>query len=217
LARKLQLKVTAFFRTVTLAEQFPTSMNRLPTAPQYRLSGQLVVASPHWNDPLFNQAVCLVVHHSEQGAVGVLLNKLINVDASSFWLQVGAADSGSGREILYLGGPHSGPVVAMHQRKDLAEFTSGEGVYFAAQVDAMKRLVADNNCQCRFIVGQATWEAGQLDRQFAEGCWLPQPVKSEVVFEDADRMWFVALKEAGNLMVQSLIGKAIVPRNIERN
>jgi putative transcriptional regulator len=192
-------------------------MNRLTTTPKYDLAGHLLVAFPHWNDSLFRQAVCLVVHHSDQGAIGVLLNKLISIDARSFWQQVGAQLEDSKSSPLYLGGPHSGPVVAMHQRQDLAEYVSAEGVYFAAQLDSFRQLAADRKCECRFFVGQATWEPGQLDQQFAAGCWLPQPVQSRVVFEAADAMWRVALREAGNQFLHGMLGTAVVPPTIECN
>lgn len=195
-------------------------MNRIPSIPVVNLAGHLLVAAPDWNDALFQQSVCLVVHHSQQGAVGVLLNRLTDVDAQSFWKQLGAQSKVSQASPLYLGGPHSGPVIAMHRRQDLAEYSPAEpteGVYFAAQLESFKQLIADHESHCKFFVGQANWEPGQLDRQFAAGCWLPQVVKSRVVFEAADTMWRVALCEAGNQLVCGMVGQVVVPPRIEFN
>lgn len=68
----------------------------------------------------------------------------------------------------------------MHQRKDLAEYTSAEGVYFAAHVDALKQLVHDSNTPCRIFIGQAVWEQGLLEQQFSQGFWLPLEMNSRV-------------------------------------
>ncbi len=100
---------------------------------------------------------------------------------------------------VILGGIQSGPVVAMHQRKDLAEYTSAEGVYFAAHVDTLKQLVRDSNTPCRIFIGQAVWAQGQLEQQFSQGCWLPLEVNSRVAFETPDRMWVAALRQAGTV------------------
>jgi putative transcriptional regulator len=192
-------------------------MNRLQSTPEFNLTGYLLVAAPQWHDPLFQQSVCLVVQHSEQGAIGVLLNKLMSIDARSFWQLMGAPVESSDRSPLYLGGPQSGPVVAMHQRQDLAEYVSAEGVYFAAQLDSFKQLIGDHSCQCRFFVGQATWKPGQLESQFAAGYWFPQAVRSRVVFEAAELMWSVALREAGNQIVHGMVGNAVIPPSLEWN
>lgn len=190
---------------------------RLITTEEFDLTGTLLVASPGWVDSPFRRAVCLVVHHDQQGAVGVVLNRELPGDAAVFWENAGQKEllQLSGR--LYLGGPHSGPVVAVHQRKDLAEYVPGEEVYFAAQVQNLKALVGDPDCQWKIYLGQAAWGPGDLDQQLSEGRWLPLQVNSRIVFDDVDRMWPNALRQAGNRMVQSILGITHVPKDVSHN
>lgn len=190
-------------------------MNRVVTLPGLNLSGCLLVATPRWEDPLFRKSVCLVVNHGSQGAVGVMLNRSLNADVKALIEQLGGTVKPALAHELFLGGLQSGPVVAMHQQRELAEYVSAEGVYFAAQVDSLKRLVAESN-PCRIYVGQAVWEAGQLEAQFAQGCWLPVQINSRVAFEAADSMWFVALREAGNRFVEGMLNSQ-APSCIEWN
>lgn len=190
-------------------------MNRIITPPSVNLAGCLLVASPRWDDPLFRRSVCLIVHHGDGGAIGVMLNRSLKTDVQSLIKQFGDSLNTGLRHELFLGGLQSGPVVAMHQRKELAEYESAEGVYFAAQVDSLKQLVSDN-LPCRIYVGQAVWESGKLESQFAQGCWLPVPVNSRVVFEAAELMWLAAMREAGNRLVEGMVdGKA--PSCVECN
>lgn len=197
-------------------------MNRIVTPPSLSFTGCLLAADPRWNDPLFKQSVCLVVHHGSEGAVGVMLNRTLPIDAQALLKQFGAKDGGveqsssQSRPQLFLGGTQAGPVVAMHQRKDLAEYTSAEGVYFAAHVDSLKQLVHDSNTLCRIFIGQAVWEQGLLEQQFSQGCWLPLEMNSRVAFETPDRMWVAALRQAGNCLVQAMLGTRS-PENAELN
>ena len=193
------------------------STSRYEIEPECNLSGCLLVASPNWADSRFNQTVCLLVHHSSQGAVGVILNRALPFDAKLLWKAIGEKDVHAESEKLHLGGPNSGPVVAMHQREDLAEFVSGEGVYFAARADHLKSLIADGKRDWKIFVGQANWEAGSLDQQFANGCWLPIAVDRRIVFADVELVWPLAVRQAGNRLIQSLTGIKVVPPNPSLN
>ncbi len=190
-------------------------MNRIIVPPSVNLTGCLLVASPQWEDPMYRRSVCLVVQQGSSGAIGVMLNRSLRADVQGLLKHFGSPANASLRHELFLGGLQSGPVVAMHQRKELAEFVSAEDVYFAANVEALKRLVADAS-PCRIYVGQAVWEPGQLEGQFAKGCWLPVQMNSRVAFEAAESMWYVALRQAGNRLIEGMLNSA-GPISVEYN
>lgn len=179
--------------------------------PKLNLTGQLLVAAPHYDDAVFGRTVCLVVHHDAGGAVAIVLNRGFRKEAAGLWKHL----SGGGLElregVLHFGGPDSGPVVALHNCDELAEFEPAQGVYLAAQIDSLKALVAasateksESSCALKIIVGQADWKAGQLDAQFAEGKWYPLPVSPDLVFVDPCLMWPAALRRVGNQLVASM-------------
>lgn len=184
-------------------------MTNRNVAPQnFSLQGCLLVAAPGSQDGPFFQAVFLIVQHSSQGAIGVLLNRGLDEAAEGLWQHVAGPHEAYRSGLLHLGGPKSGPVIAIHGCRELAEFSSAEGVYFAAQVENLKQLVsaADDNNGLKIVVGQADWESGQLDEEFAKGKWLPIPVSPKVVFSDERDMWQQAMREVGNQMVAELVG-----------
>lgn len=189
-------------------------MNRLDKPSPVNLTGCMLVAAPGWDDPVLRRSVCLVMHHGPDRSICVLLNRSIKADVQSLLQQFGSPTSNRIPE-LFLGGHQSGPVVAMHQQSELAEFVSAEGVYFAAQVESLKKLVSQDT-PCRIYLGQEIWGAGQLDIQFEQGKWLPLQISPRVAFEAADAMWYVALREAGNKLVEGWLSTGS-PNRLEDN
>ena len=213
--------------------------NRFAAPLNFSLEGQLLVANPTWNNQLFGRSVCLVVHHSPQGAVGIFLNRAMNLDATVLWQQVAGSEiqksdaekvdaqhqksnspnAEAQHRSLHFGGPKSGPVVALHNRAELAEFRSADGVYLAAQLSHLEQLLKlpEQDAQLKIIVGQADWPPGLLDNQFAAGNWLPLPVLPKLVFADSPSMWAQALREVGHRFVVGITGAHGQPGDLLAN
>ena len=196
----------------------PTT-NRLELPPSYNLSGHLLVASPDWHHELFGRAVCLVVHHSAQGAIGVVLNRHMALPPEALLQKLAGEQPVRRGAAIHFGGPQAGPVVAVHDRADLAEFSPAAGVYLAAQIQNLRQLVvsSDSDTQVKIMIGQADWGSGELDSQFAEGKWLPLPVSPKLVFADDSEMWHRAMHGVGDMVVASLVDARVQPECILTN
>ena len=144
-------------------------------------------------DPMFGRSVCLVMHHDEDGAIGVLLNRPLQPGPQELWKLLG--DNGSRvprptHRSIHFGGPMAGPVVALHAQQQLAEAETAAGVYIAAQKEHLQELVArGENAPMRLIIGHAAWQSGQLEREIAAGAWYLLPATADRVFEADDSMW----------------------------
>lgn len=167
----------------------------------------MLAAAPGWEDARFAHSVGLVLHHSEQGSIGIFLNRRVEFQPEDFWKKLTGTPESNGH-YLHLGGTESGPVVALHNCEELAEYTSADGVYFAAQVSTLQELVSNKlaGCDVKIVAGQTEWEPGELERQIVSGCWLPMPVAPSIVFAEEDEMWHSALREIGNQFVCSITG-----------
>ena len=174
-------------------------------------AGKLLVASPALVDPLFGRSVCLVMHHDQDGAIGVLLNRPLQLgpnqllkmlqqdtpaEKSSSASRLDGVLSGSSavesqaKRQVHFGGPNAGPVVAIHKQQSLAEAETGAGVYVAAQKEHLQQLVnSDPASPMRLIVGHAAWKSGQLEAEIAAGLWYLLPATADRVFEADDSMW----------------------------
>jgi len=84
------------------------------------LQGHLLIASPHLADPNFARTVVLMVQHSDQGALGVVLNRPTSKTVKELWKEVGDAPCHTEAPVC-LGGPVSGPLMAVHTNQFFAE------------------------------------------------------------------------------------------------
>ncbi|MCA9190169.1 MAG: YqgE/AlgH family protein [Planctomycetales bacterium] len=188
-----------------------------PTLRDLSLRGTLLVASPNVSTGPWQRAVCLLVHHSEQGAIGVCLNRTIQ-SSPKFWKELfGLSSEKLTPKSLHFGGPQAGPVVAIHDCQEFAEYTGGDGVYVAAQVASLRSLVSKTEAEVRIFVGQANWGPGQLEQELGDEIWLPVPVSPQIVFADEQKMWVQAMRIIANSFVARICGVKIVPNSIFDN
>ncbi len=191
--------------------------NRLEIEDHFQ--GCILVASPTWSNELYARSVCLLVHHGKEGSVGLFLNRSLPESPAELWRHLAGENKTAGSQrTLHFGGPMSGPVIALHNRPDLAEFTSVDGVYVAAQLEHLQKLVqVDDQAEVRFIVGQAAWQPGELDNELRHGKWLPLPISPQLVFSNEDEMWARAMRQIGNHFVASITGAIGQPTSVLLN
>ena len=144
------------------------------------LKGHLLVASPHLLDPNFVRTVVLLLHHSKEGAFGVVLNRPADNTVKELWEQVGDSPCESERRVN-VGGPVSGPLMAVHTDRSLREMEILPGLYFAAQRDNIEKLFRQHDHPFRVFVGHSGWGGGQLERELKGGSWLTTPATIEYV------------------------------------
>ena len=90
------------------------------------------MASPGLLDPNFARSVVLLIEHNEQGALGVVINRPTGKTVRELWREVSQTPCDCSRPV-HLGGPVSGPLMALHTTPDLAEIEVVAGLYFAAK------------------------------------------------------------------------------------
>ncbi len=208
------------------AWQNDSRMNRIPKPenndsepPKMALTGHLLVAAPQIEDEMFGRSVCLILDHQPSQTVGVLLNRPFSLDVTPLWkhLTEGLSKTAAAPDHLNFGGPTSGPVVAIHNRPNLAEGGNTNGVFLAAQVETLKKLALIPPAEYRLYVGHAVWKRGQLEQEIAEGKWFPIPASPDLVFVDDYDMWEVGMRKVGSLMIQSFLNLKALPSSPSLN
>src|SRR4051794_21518657 len=94
------------------------------------LTGHFLVASPHLGDPNFFRSVVLVIRHDEEGAFGVVLNRPLPSTVGEIWKALGASGI-ENEQPIYLGGPVTGPLLAVHGDVERSEGEVLDDVYYA--------------------------------------------------------------------------------------
>lgn len=161
------------------------------------LRGHLLIAGPSLLDPNFWRAVVLVGEHTEEGALGVVLNRSseTTVDEALPELAVLAEEMGT----VHVGGPvqpSAVVVLADFAEADDAESLVVESVGFLPaeiEPDTLGELR-----RARVYVGYAGWGPGQLDVELEEGSWIVEPAQPDDVFtDDPEGLWSDVLRRKG--------------------
>jgi putative transcriptional regulator len=174
------------------------------------LGGHLLVASPRLPDPNFSRSVVLIIHHDEQGAFGLILNRPTESTVAEVWKRI-AHRPCHARQPLNLGGPVNGPLVALHTKEECSEREVLPGVHFATHKDYLNKIVADPKNPFRIFTGYSGWGAGQLDGEMEVGGWMTLPARSDHVFGEAESMWNRAAQEIGEQITTPLVARCGVP------
>ena len=161
--------------------------------------GRLLVASPSLMDPNFRRAVVLMLEHSEEGALGLVLNRPTPLVAREA-LPGAIADAMPGSERVYEGGPVQPEAVIV-----LADFSDGDLVASVAfgsvgivDPDADASRLDDGVRAIRAYGGYAGWGEGQLEQEVAEDAWIDAAPDAEDVFgDDPGGLWSRVLERKG--------------------
>ena len=175
------------------------------------LQGHLLIASPHLPDPNFYKSVVLVVEHQEDGALGLILNRVGTMCLDEVWRAVCDTDC-SLHDQLRVGGPVDGPLMALHCDMDLEGHEVVPGVYFTSERDSLESLVQRDDSVCRIFSGYAGWGGGQLDREMEVGGWLTMPASFDHVFDiDEDSLWQKVMNAIGEEITRNALGLPDLP------
>jgi len=180
------------------------------------LKGHFLVASPHLLDPNFARTVVLMIHHSEDGAFGVVINRPADKTIRQVWERATERPCSVERPIN-VGGPVSGPLIAVHTDATAAEMQVIPGLYFSAQREHLERLVERNDHQFRLFVGHSGWGKGQLERELDQGAWFTTPATIEDVFDDEAGLWRKIANRIGERLLCSALNLSSLPPDASLN
>ena len=159
------------------------------------LRGSLLIAGPTLLDPNFRRTVVLVAEHTDEGAMGVILNR-----PSGMTVADAAPDLEplvGGEAPIYAGGPVQ-PTAGVV----LAEVADPEEPIFddVVLLPGLTELgeVADDAARVRVFAGYAGWGPGQLDAELERDDWIVEPASTDDVFsERPDSLWVDVLVRKG--------------------
>jgi len=167
-------------------------------APQNR-RGRLLVASPSLVDPNFRRSVVLMLEHSAEGALGLVLNRPTPLVAREA-LPGHLADVMPPGERVHQGGPVQPEAVIV--LADFEDTTLAATVAFAEvgivdpEADASR---LDGGVRAiRAFGGYAGWAGGQLEQEVAEEAWIDAaPAAADVFTDDHEGLWSRVLERKG--------------------
>ena len=168
------------------------------------LTGQLLVAMPTMGDPRFHRSVIYMCAHGEDGAMGLVVNKLLGeVTFDDLLDQVGVEAEDVADPIrVHFGGPvETGRGFVLHSDEYLkdASMPVDDGVALTATVDVLKDLAEGAGPRRALLaLGYAGWGPGQLDSEIHANGWLIIAPDERLLFDtDLDHKWERAIAKLG--------------------
>jgi putative transcriptional regulator len=163
------------------------------------LRGKLLLAAPTLLDPNFVRTVVLIAEHTDEGAMGIVLNRpaassVVEAVPDLAWL---AGDE----EQVYVGGPVAETaviVLAEFERPEVAgALVEGDLGFVGTDADDPETLDGAIR-RARVFAGHAGWGPGQLEGELEEEAWIVEPPRREEIFtEDAEGLWAAVLRRKG--------------------
>lgn len=155
------------------------------------LRGQLLIAAPALHD-YFRRTVVLVIEHTTDGAMGVVLNRESETLVADAVPQL--AELATEEELVRIGGPVSPQsVVALGEFADPAE----AGTPVVGSVGTIDPDAENSSLRrIRVFAGYTGWAPGQLDDELEQEAWVVTPAQAGDAFADGD-IWSEALRRKG--------------------
>ncbi|MAI49338.1 MAG: hypothetical protein CMM16_02080 [Rhodospirillaceae bacterium] len=178
------------------------------------LAGQLLVAMPQMLDERFAKTVIYMCAHTEDGAMGLVVNKVMeNIDFPDLLDQLSLSASPKGEDIrVHFGGPvESERGFVLHSSDYIQDGTMviDKAIAMTATTDILRDIAEGEGPRNRILaLGYAGWGPGQLDTEIQANGWLSVPADDNLVFNmDPKSVWQGALLKMG-IDVSMLSGDA---------
>lgn len=174
------------------------------------LDDQFLIAMPGMKDERFARSVIYICAHSEEGAMGLIINQVQQMLFSDLMVQLGILDEKQAirlppgaRDIVVR---HGGPVdrsrgFVLHSDDYMVESSMpvSDEVCLTATVDILRAISSGTGPRHALMaLGYSGWGAGQLEHEIAENGWLTCPATLDLLFDaDIDRKYDRILASIG--------------------
>lgn len=170
------------------------------------LTGQLLIAMPSMRDPRFTRSVIYLCAHNDEGAMGLVINRLVGSVKFTDLLEEleleGTPVESSRFPSIHFGGPvETGRGFVLHSADYLSDDSMplGENLALTATVDILRDIALGAGPERAMLaLGYAGWGPGQLDGELQENAWLSVDCDTDLLFgQSMDDKWEQALAKLG--------------------
>lgn len=162
--------------------------------------GRLLISEPFLFDPYFKRTVILLVEHNENGSVGFILNRPVNINVSEI-----VENFPDFEAEVYFGGPvNQNNLFFVHTLGDALEDCSEvmPGLFWGGNFDRLKDLIIAGKVkqnEIRFFAGYSGWEKNQLNKELKEKSWIVTKATIDQALKGRTKQfWNEILKKMGS-------------------
>ena len=175
----------------------------------FSLTNHFIIAMPSLNDPNFEQSVSYICEHNNEGAMGIVINRPIELTFAELCeqLDIEITDTDTNNYPIYEGGPveiDRGFILhtPLGDWESTLEVTKDIGLTMSKDIiEAIANgYSSDNNPPKHFIItlGYAGWSEDQIEDEISANAWLNVPATDEILFHTAaENRWTAAAASLG--------------------
>ena len=168
------------------------------------MTGQLLIAMPNMADPRFARTVIYLCAHSDEGAMGLVINKpMPQITFVDLLEQLEIETEGTIEDqMVHFGGPvESGRGFVLHSGEFQREGTMmvDDSVGLTATIDILRAIAGGEGPDRHMLaLGYAGWGPGQLDGEIQANGWLHAPADDAILFDhDLSTKWERSIAKLG--------------------
>ena len=162
--------------------------------------GKILISEPFLRDATFGRSVVLLIDHTEEGSMGLIINKQLPIFVNDIIKEFKYIENIP----LYKGGPiATDTLFYLHTLADIpGAITISKGLYMNGDFDEIKKYILQGNKvdrYIRFFLGYSGWESEQLSTELKENTWLVSKEENAYLMNgDTKDMWKQALEKLGS-------------------
>ena len=168
------------------------------------LTNHFLIAMPQLADPNFFHSVAYICGHNDEGAMGIVVNRPLDMYLGEILdhMDINSSRSNAREQEVFIGGPvepQHGFVLHQPRKNWKSTLFISDEIALTTSSDILEDI-ANNDGPARSLValGYAGWGAGQLEQEMAENAWLSVPADANIIFElPYEKRWQAAASLLG--------------------
>lgn len=162
--------------------------------------GRILISEPFLCDKFFSRSVILMIDHTQEGSMGLVMNKLSPLSLTEIF-----DDLHSREQIpVYWGGPlGTDTIFYVHTLGNIPHsFQVKRGLYMNGDFEAIKEYINREDSiegKIRFFMGYSGWGSGQLQQEIKENTWIVSQTETDSLMDEkeSNNLWRSSLTELG--------------------
>ncbi|HQW19924.1 MAG TPA: YqgE/AlgH family protein [Rhodocyclaceae bacterium] len=156
------------------------------------LTHNFLIAMPAMSDPNFSRSLTYICEHNEQGALGIIINRPMNMDLATLFGRINisleaSSDATLGATPVYYGGPvQTDRGFVLHRPTGHWQSTLAirEDIGLTSTRDILQEIGAHGTpSEILVTLGYAGWSAGQLEWELSQNAWLNVSADPQIIFD----------------------------------
>lgn len=154
------------------------------------LNHHFLIAMPEMGDPVFSGTLTYLLQHDEQGALGLIVNRPLNLDLGEVLesSDLPGYTSLTGAKPVYHGGPvaqEQGFILHPPTEQTWNSSLHNDRLFVTTSLDLLEAIAREEGPdRFLFCLGYSGWSAGQLEQELKDNAWLTVEANEAIIFQN---------------------------------